>query len=266
MTGLADALDADGFAVCEEVVTPEQVDALLALARELWGLDLADPATWDTGPGNGTPAVWGHQAQWDVRQHPPLHEAFAEVYGTPELWVSQDRLAVKAPGAGGLPVHWDVHPAEDRGHRMLQGVLYLTDTAADQGPFCCVPALYRDRLGWLERHPDGPTWDIDCEGREVVPVPGRAGDLVLFDSRLPHGNAANTSGRPRVVQYVTMWPPGSWGEGPQAHQDVWRTGRAQPAFRDKPGWGHVEPWGPAELTPLGRRLLGLEPWPAPLSA
>jgi hypothetical protein len=46
------------------------------------------------------------------------------------------------------------------------------------------------------------------------------------------------------------------------HQEVWRTGRAYAGFRGKPGWGGVETWPPAELTPLGRRLLGLEPWPA----
>ena len=41
---------------------------------------------------------------------------------------------------------------------------------------------------------------------KVQSVPGRAGDLIIWHSALPHSNSANTSNRPRLAQYITMWP------------------------------------------------------------
>jgi len=47
----------------------------------------------------------------------------------------------------------------------------------------------------------------------------------------------------------------------QASIESWRTGRCVPWWRGRPGYNRVEPWSPASLTELGRRLLGLEQWP-----
>jgi ectoine hydroxylase-related dioxygenase (phytanoyl-CoA dioxygenase family) len=94
----------------------------------------------------------------------------------------------------------------------------------------------------------------DLDGHEIVPVPGRAGDLVVWDIRLQHGNLANRDRAPRVVQYVSMFPHGDWGETPADHQRLWREGRD---FQDPEGPpGHE----PADLTALGRRLVGLDPY------
>lgn len=46
----------------------------------------------------------------------------------------------------------------------------------------------------------------------------------------------------------------------QANVDSWRTGRCFPWWRDRPGYDRIEPWPPAALTQLGRRLLGLDDW------
>lgn len=245
-------LDEQGYTVVRGAVGEALLAPLRALARDEAGLDLDDPATWpDALPAAPT---WGHQAQWDIRQHPPIHAAFAAAYGQDELWVSQDALGVHVPGMRGLPIHWDIDPRDEMRNRMLQGVLYVTDVGPGQAPFTCVPELFRDP-------PSDPpeTWGIDVGGAAVVDVLGSAGDLIIFDGRLPHGRAVNTSDRPRIAQYVTMWPPGSWGEDAAVHQDVWQTGRAFEGFRNKPGWDRVEPWPPAQLTPLGRSLLGLSP-------
>ena len=47
---------------------------------------------------------------------------------------------------------------------------------------------------------------LDTSGMKVQSVPGRAGDLIIWHSALPHSNSANTSNRPRLAQYITMWP------------------------------------------------------------
>lgn len=55
----------------------------------------------------------------------------------------------------------------------------------------------------------------------MVTVPGKAGDLVIWNSLLPHGNAANTSARPRLAQYITMMPAGADGAGCRERVAAW---------------------------------------------
>jgi len=97
----------DGYTVVEGVAGPEQIEPLLALALEASGVVLDDPSTWDPDAPELL-ELTDHQAQWDLRRHPPLHEAFAAAYGERDLGVSQDRLGVKVPGRRGMRIHHDV--------------------------------------------------------------------------------------------------------------------------------------------------------------
>jgi len=109
-----------------------------------------------------------------------------------------------------MRIHHDVDP--HRPPKVFGGLVYLTDTPAERGAFRCVPGIFRDLPGWLERHPDAGIDVVDPEGHDVVAVPGRAGDLVMWDVRLPHANGENLADAPRVVQYVSMFPRGAWSE------------------------------------------------------
>jgi ectoine hydroxylase-related dioxygenase (phytanoyl-CoA dioxygenase family) len=146
---------------------------------------------------------------------------------------------------------------------MFQGVVALTDTAADQGGFRCVPSLYRDLDAWPRQptiYPGGEEdWLAETAGREIVHVPAKAGDLIVWDSRLAHSNSTNRSSRPRVAFYVLMGPADD--QLRHAAVESWRTGRCVPWWRNRPGYDRIEPWPPAILTELGRRLLGLDSWP-----
>jgi hypothetical protein len=247
LTGAADSVRAmdleqlrrDGYTVVEGVAGPEQVEPLLALAQQASGVVLDDPSTWDPDAGELL-ELWDDQAQWDLRQHPPLYEAFAAAYGERDLGVSRDRLGVKVPGRRGMRIHHDVDPHAPP--KVFGGLVYLTDTPPERGAFRCVPGVFRDMAGWLERHPGAGIDVVDTEGHDVVAVPGRAGDLVIWDVRLPHANGENLADAPRVVQYVSMFPRGAWGESRDSHVEQWRAN------------------GQAALTPLGRRIVGLEPY------
>ena len=63
----------------------------------------------------------------------------------------------------------------------VQGVLYLTDTAANQGAFRCVPGFHRRIETWLKSLPSGadPRRE-DLEKFGAVPIAGRAGDLIIW--------------------------------------------------------------------------------------
>jgi len=112
------------------------------------------------------------------------------------------------------------------------------------------------------------------DGRAAVPVPARAGDLILWDVRLTHGNGVNLAGpggRPRLAQYLSVIP--AEGDGVTASRerrreaiDMWRRNRmpdselgAVPERLRR--WERGRPQ--ARLTLLGRRLLGLVPWREP---
>jgi Phytanoyl-CoA dioxygenase (PhyH) len=260
------ALAREGFVVVRDAVPPDLIDALLSVICQEFEIDLHDEKSW-YGPPARLP-LWGHQAQWDARQHPDLHEVFAAAYDNERLWVSLDFPLYKPPhrpddsadGGEALPIHWDVDP---RDRHLLQGMLYLVDSPEKRGAFRCVPALFQDRAAWFERHADADLSHIDVEDNDIVSVACQAGDLLLWDSRLPHGNGRNRDSSPRITQAVTMQPPGFWGESAEDRIVLWQTGRPNPHYADEPGFDRVEPWPPATLTPLGRRLLGLDEWPEP---
>jgi len=89
----------------------------------------------------------------------------------------------------------------------VQGILYLTDTPAEQGAFSCIPGFHRKLEGWLRELPPGE------DPRQAVmrhpgytPVAGKAGDLVIWHQALPHGSSPNRGTKPRVAQYITLRP------------------------------------------------------------
>lgn len=155
--------------------------------------------------------IWGHQAQWDIRQWPTLHAVWSELWGTTRLFVSLDSCRFTPPWRPGqaepLPLHWDHDPrAQDR--RMFQGCIALTDTDADQGGFRCAPGLHRAPMRWptsaqIDAEGD-ESWLCEADPAEIIHVPARAGDLIVWDSRLPHANSRNRAKRPRLVFYVQM--------------------------------------------------------------
>ena len=57
-------------------------------------------------------------------------------------------------------------------------------------------------------------------GAKTRRVPAEAGDLVIWDTRLPHSAASNIGDAPRIAQYITMNPASPltedemrWGRG-----------------------------------------------------
>jgi ectoine hydroxylase-related dioxygenase (phytanoyl-CoA dioxygenase family) len=144
----------------------------------------------------------------------------------------------------------------------VQGVLYLTDTAPDQGGFQCVPGRHKFLRAWVENNP--PDAELpDLQPEKAIPIPGKAGDFVIWDGLLPHGNGQNLADRPRFAQFISMYPAeyGSEEERQKRIRD-WQE-------REPPG-GRVFPGDPrrieqqfgqtAALTPLGRKLLGIDAW------
>jgi ectoine hydroxylase-related dioxygenase (phytanoyl-CoA dioxygenase family) len=156
------------------------------------------------------------------------------------------------------PIHWDRDPRVSSPYP-VQGVLYLTDTADTQGAFQCVPELYRSLDQWLVMHSDDAnTGEPDVSGYPLVRVGALAGSLVIWNSLLPHGTGRNWANKPRLAQYIMMYPIADEAAR-QERIAFWQQKRVPEVWRRWPGQLDPEPGEPAVLT-LGRKLLGLDLW------
>lgn len=279
MTPRRETLERDGYVVVPDVATAEQCDAVVRDMERHFGFSVDDPGTWyDHGlRPSGISEMYHYQSMWDVRQSPNVHELFTEIFGDEKLWVSIDRIGAKPPADpahegydfGGF-IHWDTDVTRFRDLPFaLQGVLALTDTDVTMGGFQCVPNLYRNLEDWVARHSTDRENGVDrrnpdLEDYEVLTVPANTGDLILWRDLMPHGNGRNASDRLRLCQYVTMSPAKDDEEARATR--VWRWQNNQPSLGHVAAGGkreltaHTEDHPPAELTGLGRRLLGADPW------
>lgn len=213
------ALGADDLAFWDEqgyVVLREAVPRAAALAAEraVWdfvGARPDDPDTWYRNADGHTimvPLV--HHPAFDAnRRSSRIHAAYAQLLGTDDLVVTVDRGGFNPPERAnwrfpGPHLHWDTSLAQPI-PLSIQGVLYLADTPADQGAFCCVPGFHRRIESWLDRLPAGTNPRDEIRKCPAVAIAGQAGDMVLWADSLPHGASPNRGRYPRIVQYIAMY-------------------------------------------------------------
>jgi len=215
--------DDNGYVVLHEAVSSENREAA---TRAIYGFLGADPDRADSwyGMPHGH-SIWiplsHHPALWANRNSPRIHQAFAQLWGRTDLWPTVDQGGFNPPERPGwcFPgphLHWDASVAWPMPFG-VQGILYLTDTAANQGAFTCVPGFHRRIQQWLESLPPGADPRLqDLASLGVVPIAGRAGDLIIWHHALPHGSSPNRASRPRVVQYIAL-RPAQW-----EHNPIWK--------------------------------------------
>jgi len=277
----------DGYVVVEDAVPPENCEAVIDAIWAFLGQDPDDPESWYEPPagmddhfesqGAGMIEMYHSQAQWNNYQHPRVYQAVAEILDEERLWVHLDRVNMTPPAREDAEeldssfVHWDLDPTDlsDPIPRPngIQGVLYLDDTSERQGGFQCVPDLYReirDRgAAWFADHPEAAeSRSPDVDDEDIVPVPGEQGDFLIWDKLLPHGNGHNHADEPRFAQYLNFYPA-DWSDVERREQriETWRERKTPPGdpYPGDPREREKE-HDPADLTPLGRKLLGLDPW------
>ena len=257
----------DGYIVFRGAVPVALCEAVLeAIGTEL-GIRIGDPQSWDRVSSEIEEVpLRGHQSQWDIRQLPDLYAIWSTVWGTERLWVDRNACRFTPPWSDGraepLPLHWDVDP-HDRDVLWYQGILALTDAPAGAGGFRCAPSVMHNRDRWpttWQRSRHGVEYrPVGVTDEEVVEIPLGVGDLLVFDSHLPHGTVRNVSSSPRVAFVLQMFPEGSRAEA-EANVADHLAGVAPPWWRWKPGHDRVEPGPPATLTGHGERLIGMSPY------
>ena len=150
----------------------------------------------------------------------------------------------------------------------VQGVIALSDQMDPlMGGFQCIPWLFKNFNSWIKTQEKGYNPFIpNLKGIEdkIVKVGLEKGDLLIFNSLLPHGIRPNLSiDKVRIAQYISMMPA---QEDNKSLKD-WRVQswkeRIAPegyAFPGDPRNIEKNKFKTAKLSALGEKLLGLKSW------
>lgn len=268
-----------GFVVVKQAVSAENVEALKKLLWEFQEMDPKDMSTWNAAQlrnhamkelnNSGMVEIYNHQALWDNRQTERVYDAFVDIWDDEHLWVTIDRANLNTPNRSGRAFAGFIHTDVDTTLKPLpvnvQGVLSLVDVDGETGGFQCVPELFHHFEEWKQRQSaDRDGFRPNVDGFEIYPVPMKAGDLMIFNSLLAHGIRPNTSeNKVRMAQYISMTPAAVDNEELRTRRvESWEERRAPEGFAfpgDPREWERTE-YETAVLTPLGRKLLGADPW------
>ena len=269
-----------GYIVIKNAIPKEQATATADFLWEFEEKHPHDPKTWYTPPraemkmkelaGTGMVEVYNHQKLWNNRQTQRVYDAFVDVWGTEKLWVTIDRANLNFPIKKGFEykgfIHWDYDP--ETKPQNVQGVIALSNqTDLDMGGFQCIPWLFQNYDTWkLTQAEDRNHFQPDITGLEdkIEKVAMEAGDLLIFNSLLPHGIRPNRSNnKVRIAQYISMMP----AEEDNAVLKAWRINswknRVAPegyAFPGDPRNWEQTKYSTAALSSLGEKLLGLNSW------
>ena len=204
----------EGYVVIPNAISKNDCSASLNLIYDLLDIDPNNPTTWykDHPLKQGIMVQLFRHAQLDKnRFSKKIQMAYKQLWHTNHLIASNDRVSFNPPETEnyqfpGPNLHWDVSLKRPIPFG-LQGLLYLTDTPANQGAFTLVPGFHRKIDQWLAQLPGNVnprTYDLQQLGPQ--PVAANAGDFIIWNQMLPHGSSPNTGAKPRVVQYINYQP------------------------------------------------------------
>jgi ectoine hydroxylase-related dioxygenase (phytanoyl-CoA dioxygenase family) len=270
----------NGYIIVKNAVPREQAQQTADFLWEFEDKIHSDSSTWYTAAraemqmkelaGTGMVEVYNNQHLWNNRQMPKVYNAFVDLWGTEKLWVTIDRANLNFPIRPGFEykgfIHWDYDP--ETKPQNVQGVLALGDqTDENMGGFQCIPWLFRNYDEWKKTQPaDRNHFQPDIKGLEdkIVKIALEAGDLVIWDSRQPHGIRPNHSkDKVRMAQYISMMPAQEENQELKEWRiNSWRNRVAPEGYAfpgDPRNWEQTK-YDTAELSSLGKKLLGLESW------
>lgn len=212
-----------GYVIVQNAISQEDC---LAARQAIWdylNMKEDDPATWYNNDNQLQGIMVPLYRHWAIDQNrnaSRIKKAFEQVWNQAGLIVTTDKCGFNAPETAmakykGIGLHWDVSLATPIPFG-TQGILYLTDTAANQGALTVVPGFHKTIENWLQSLPPGANpRETDFSVFKPVSIAANAGDLIIWDHRLPHSSSPNRANLPRLVQYINWYSP------LQKSQGVW---------------------------------------------
>jgi len=206
----------NGYVIVRAAVSRDDCDETVKIICDYLGIDRHDPATWykDHPSKQGIMIqLFQHSLLDKNRNSPKIRKAYEQLWKRTDLWVNTDRVGFNPPENElyrfpGPHLHWDASIKQPMPFG-TQGILYLADTAANQGAFTLVPGFQNRIADWLKGLPEGANpRQQDMHAQGATPIAANAGDFILWHQALPHGSSPNTSALPRFVQYINYEPFG----------------------------------------------------------
>ncbi len=141
-----------------------------------------------------------HDRMRELIAGPALLGAAAALFGEDAV-LFKEKINFKLPGAGGFEPHQDVQAGwDDYASLYITAMVTIDETTETNG--CLEIGDWnhrREMIGDLWQ----PLTEAQLRGVAFVPCPTRAGDVVYFDSFVPHRSAPNLTETPRRVLYIT---------------------------------------------------------------
>ncbi|MCB9644692.1 MAG: phytanoyl-CoA dioxygenase family protein [Myxococcales bacterium] len=119
-----------------------------------------------------------------------------------EAILYKEKINFKLPGGNGFGAHQDA-PAFTTFGQTYHITLMISIDASDMENGCLEMVPGAHQQGILPSTASGEVDPDYAQGLTWVPVPTEAGDILLFDSYIPHRSGPNNSQRPRRALYVT---------------------------------------------------------------
>jgi len=205
-----DRFHADGFVTVEDVLPPEDVDALRAAADDPRILRALDKRGAVDRVVHLIPLTTLHDAFKELARDTRLTDRVASLIGD-DIQLSNSKLATKptTPGTGPFDWHQDFAYYTHTNFDLVTVSVALDDATPENGGMYAVIGSHH--LGLLDHQRDGwmtgacvePKW-WQGDGQEVAPLMSRAGGITIHHCLTLHGSPPTRSGAPRrlaVFQY-----------------------------------------------------------------
>ena len=198
----------DGYLVVRNFVGARQLAELLQWTTELESAPEVSGRHWVYHEDSVTSPV--RRVIQRIENFCPYHTGFDRFIrdGTLSRWTGalmggpvvlfKDKINFKMPGGAGFKAHQD-QQAGWTVYAPLFVTAMVTLDAATLENGCLEVAAGRHREGLI-----GEQWKpLEEQGLDLQAVPTGPGDVVFFDSFVPHASKPNLTGSPRRILYIT---------------------------------------------------------------
>ncbi len=255
---------ADGYLVLKGVLSRDEAEHYRQAILDLLPRDLTLPEYWHSWMGRLKPHSASGDGTIDIPALIPLfgnekiYAVVSQLFGTPKLRAFDGSVGItlKNSSHADTPLSQTLHidasvprDVDNFLHTLAEvqigGCYYFTDVEPNGGGIHIVPGGHRIVEAESRADPQGRHLHQDWKKIEhltSVEVTGEAGDFALLHHLMPHGASHNRNSTARVAHFLryarTDHPHGSGSTPPRPYNQ---------AQLD-------------EMTPLTRKLLGLDPW------
>ena len=198
----------DGYLVVRNFVSPHQLAELLQWTAQLEGAPEVSGRHWVYREDSMTTPA--RRVIQRIENFCPYHESFdrfvrkgplaswtAALMGGPVV-LFKDKINFKMPGGAGFKAHQD-QQAGWTVYAPLFVTAMVTLDAATLENGCLEVSAGRHREGLI-----GEQWKpLEEQGLNLQAIPTGPGDVIFFDSFVPHASKPNLTDSPRRILYIT---------------------------------------------------------------